>query len=79
MMPTLESGKAETGRSPHVLEASLDHIVTTVSKRIGERKRSEGERKASEKGTIKKCAMGVGGHRKEDWGLDLTLRSPVLV
>lgn len=57
-MPTLESGKAETGRSPHVLEASLDHIVMTVSKRIGKRKRSKGERKASEKDTIKKCAVG---------------------
>lgn len=74
-MPTLESGKAETGRSPHVLEASLDYIVMTVSKRIGERKGSEGKRKASEKSTIKKCAvgsrwapkgrLGVGAHPEE--------------
>lgn len=37
-MTTLESGKAEAGRSPHVLEASLDYMVTTVSKRKGEEK-----------------------------------------
>lgn len=43
VIPTLESGKAETRRSPHVLEANLDYMVKSVSKRKGESKRREGE------------------------------------